>query len=269
MGIEEVSAGRIGILQRDRLRDEFVAKMLDICGDVRFFALAQSGDTTTTKEKSRHAVDVTWSKDISTFDDQPNTLGEGYYWHFDGVDEEGDTPDLDRYSFGDGANDSAFSVIALINPDSISAESALIAKYEGSANREWLFSLSPSGNGYPRLTLYDESANTFIGREDQTAPTTGTWTLLSGTYDGAGLASGVKIYKDAAKVDDADVASGTYVGMENLAAVVSIAHDKGGGSVGQFYNGLSAFFLVTAKELNADEQWAIKTLVNWYYNLSL
>jgi hypothetical protein len=54
--------------------------------------------------------------------------------------------------------------------------------------------------------------------------------------------------------------------MEASSVVVSV------GCLGDpawFYNGEMAFALITAKELNADEQWAIKNLVNAFYNLAL
>ena len=66
MGIEEGSAGRIGTLHRDRLRDEFVVKMLDITGDVKLFALAQSGDTTTTTTKDKGARVISRDMAIAT-----------------------------------------------------------------------------------------------------------------------------------------------------------------------------------------------------------
>lgn len=262
MGIEEVSAGRIGTLQRDRLKDEFVSRVLDICDDVRIFGLAQSGDTTSTTGKSKGARVITWSKDITTFDTPPDTLGEGYQWDFDGTDEEGDSPDIVALSFGDGATDDPFSIVALVNQDT--AEAAVIVAKEASASdEEWVLETDSSGN--PQLILTDESASATIGKQDATALSG--QSLLVATYDGLSLNSGIGMYLNGISTGDTLIATNAYTAMEAGASKLQVAHHYATPAL--FWDGKIAFFLVTGKELTADEIWELKTLVNWYYNLSL
>lgn len=264
MGIEEVSSGRIGTLHRDRLKDEFVARMLDICGDVRFFALAQSGDTTTTVEKSRHAAIVTWSKDISTFDNPPNTLGEGYYWDFDGVDEEGDTPDVDRLSFGDGGNDNPFSILSLIKPDAFAATMIVVSKENSSSLEEYRVDISTSG--YVTLNLSDDSSAGQIRATYETSLGTD-WTLVGISYNGLSLKDGISIAVDGLNKTLTYGITTSHDAMEAGASLLRIANKYS--TPQDFFNGKIAFILITGKELTTAEQWEIKTLVNWYYDLSL
>ncbi len=262
MGIEETGPGLIGITARDRTREQFVQEMLDICGDVRLFALAQSGDTTSTTGKSRGEKVVTWSKSLAAFDTPVNTLGEGYAWTFDGVDEEGDTPDTDDLSFGDGASDNPGSWLALVNQATAEA-AVIIAKEASASDEEW--SLETDAAGKPQLVLTDESASATIGRKDNTALSGNA--LVGATYDGNKLASGISVYLNGVATDDTDVVAATYVAMEAGASKVQIAHHYSTPAL--FFTGSIGFVLVTGKELNADEMWQVKTLVNWYYNLSL
>ena len=175
-------------------------------------------------------------------------------------------------SFGDGVADQPFSIVALATPDAITNEMDLLAKWDettGSQLREWR-AFSTSTNGYPQFEMYDESANAYIGRADQTSLSTNTWALLAFTYDGSGASTGVRIYKDAARVDAADAASGTYTAMEDTASVASLAHKLGtGGAAAGFWDGKMGLVALTAKELVQEEVWAIKTLVNSYFGLSL
>lgn len=242
--------------------DEFKAKLLDICGDVRLLWFPDLTGTTVV-DASRVAATITYSKEVGDFDDPPAALGNGVAVQFDGVDEEADTPDVAGLSFGDGANDNPFSVVALVNQDVVGAE-VIIAKEASSSDEEWTFEVDSSGN--PQFVLTDESASATIGRQDATALSS-TIALISGTYDGAGLASGISIYLNGLATDDTDVVANSYVAMEAGASTVQIAHHYATPAL--FWDGKIAFALVTGKELTADEQWAIKTLVNGYYSLSL
>ncbi|MCB7128807.1 MAG: hypothetical protein J3T61_04645, partial [Candidatus Brocadiales bacterium] len=156
------------------------------------------------------------------------------------------------------------------------ADATIFAKWNEDSDaelREYRTLLTVT-NGYPRMELYDESANAFIGREDQTALTVSTWTLLTFTYDGSGVNSGIKIFKDDAQVDDADSSSGTYVAMENLGSTVPgmIAHSLSAAATPvaeQFWAGGMAFIIVYRKELVAVEIEAAKSYVAAFTGESL
>ena len=221
---------------------------------------------TTLTDKSRHARVLTWSEDVSTFDTEPAELGSGYAITFNGADEEGDSPDADDLSFGDGAVDQPFSVLTLVNPTAAASTQTILAKYRGVAteDREWRFYYN--GSEQPTIEIYDESADAALARRDATALTSGAWVLLAGTYDGSGASTGLRLYKDATRVDDTDVNSGTYTAMENGTHVVSIG-DRADNA--DFFNGKMALAFICAKSLTIDDIWAVKEACNGYFGLSL
>lgn len=241
---------------------EFVAKLLAIAGDVRMLWMPSLSGTTDT-EKSKNQDTITYSEALTSLDAAPGKLGNGNFVEFNGTDEEADSPDSTDHDFGDGANDNAFSVTALINHDNNDFE-AIVAK-EGSASEDqWRF--MTNGTGYPQLLCVDASESSFIGKTSPNAAS-GAWKLVSGTYDGTGLASGFDIYEDGLVVAATENSSGTYTAMEAKSSTLQIAHRYA--TPQEYFDGKIAFILITGKALNADEQWAIKELVNSFYDLSL
>lgn len=259
----------------EQSRDRFYSDLFAIMGDVRLFHNYESGDTTTSTDRSRHAATITYSKDVTTFDTPPKRLGSGYYVDLDGVDEEADSPDAARLSFGDGTNDEPFTIIALVNPDDTTptAQATIFGKWNLDTDgqlREYVCYLSAT-NGYPTMELYDESANASIGRADNTALTAG-WRLLGFAYDATIVSAGVHVFVDAAELDDADVAGGSYIAMENTTAVAMVAHRLSAASTPvaeAFFAGGIAFIAVCQGALSAHEMWQIKERVNAYYDLEL
>ena len=92
---------------------QFLQDLLGVLGDCRFLWVPNLTDTTTSVEGSRHAAAVTWSESLSAFDTPPARLGAGAMVDFNGSDEEGDTPDADRLSFGDGVADQRLHRLSL------------------------------------------------------------------------------------------------------------------------------------------------------------
>lgn len=247
----------------DGPRDLFEVKLMELLGDTRLLWIPRAGDTTTSTDRSRNAATITWDATIAA---RVNDLGLGHSITFDGTNDEGDiSPDSDIYSFGDGVADSPFSIVALIKPDDYGVTSVVIAKENSASAEEWRLDIT-STNGYPRLFITDESASAYIGREDQTAFGT-SWGLIAATYDGSKAASGISLVKNGAIVDDADVTSGSYDGMENTAALVHIGARYT--TKERFFDGDIALVALCAKALTIDENWAIKSLINSFYDLSL
>lgn len=257
----------------DQVKNNFVANLLAILGDCRFLLLYDGGDTTATTDLSRIAR--TFDHDASIAGSL-GQLGSGLFRSHDGTSDESDTVDTADTSFGDGANDQPFSIIALVLADDETPAAAMeiVAKWNLDTDgelREYRFFLTGT-NGYPTMEIYDESANAFIGRQDQTALTVSTWTLLGGTYDGSEANTGISIFVDAALLDDADSSSGTFVAMEDTTTKVAIAHSLSALSTPVaelFWGGDIALVAMTAKELTIDEMWQIKELVNGFFDLSL
>lgn len=243
---------------------DFVQGLLTLMGDCRLLWLPNLTDTTTSTDKSRHATTITWSESLAAFDAARTSLGAGVTVAFNGTDEEGDVPDADRYSFGDGANDSPFSVIALVDPDVNDATMSLVAKENAASAEEWGFELNASGHAVARLT--DESASATLTATYAT-PVGTSEVLLGLSYNGSKANAGLRIYVDGTNRSIIRGGSGTYVAMENTAALTHIGARYT--TKQQFFDGSIALVAITASELSPDEMWAIKELCNGYFGLDL
>lgn len=244
--------------------DQFVHDLLAILGDCRLLWLPNLTDTTTSTDRSRHAATITWSESLASFDATRTKLGAGVAVTFNGTDEEGDVPDADRYSFGDGASDSPFSVIALVSPNVNDAAMSLAAKENAASAEEWGFELNASGHAVARLT--DESASGTLTATYAT-PVGTSDVLLGFSYDGSKANTGLRVYVDGANQSITRGSSGSYVAMENTAALVHLGARYA--TKQQFFDGPIALVAVTAMELSPDEMWAIKALCNGYFGLDL
>lgn len=250
---------------------EMTSRLLSILGDARLLWVANATDTTTSTDKSRNERTITWSESLGSFDTPPATLGNGVIVNFNGSDEEGDTPDVDALSFGDGANDEAFSILCLFRAETVASATLVAKRDQTTGDTEQEYALYTDSNGDLTFSLWDDSASDAnIGRKRDTALTADKWYLAVVTYDGSRSISGVKVYLNGAQVDDANVTSGTYVAMENLDAAVSIAHwlDTSG-AASELFDGDMAIVAVCAKEITIDEQWAIKVLLADFYGETL
>ena len=158
------------------------------------------------------------------------------------------------FDFGNAATDDAFSIVCCVNPDDVTSRQ-IIGKWDDNNQREWR--LFFDANGYPTLQLYDESADTYIGRQDQTAFTTGSWQVIVATYDGSGINAGCKIYIDGVQLDDADYDNGVYVAMEAVTANLMVGALKNAAAYSEYYDGKMTWIGVAAKELSADEVWSL------------
>lgn len=138
--------------------------------------------------------------------------------YFDGVDDYVDLGDSDDFSYGDGVNDSPFSVSAWIKMED-HLKFRIIGKYKDQLpyEKEWVFSSDSTG----RLMLFlsDNSTGAYINRRYSDTTTfasyVGQWIHVVGTYDGSGTDSGIKLYINGSRVDDFSLSSGSYTAMEN------------------------------------------------------
>lgn len=255
-------------------RQEFIQNILNIGGDMRALWIPNATDTTTTTDETRHGQTWTYNHSVATFDSSMTRIGNGYEVVFNGTDEEADTGNNSRYTFGDGAIDQPFSVFALVRVVAGTTFQAILSKQDlttGSTKREWIFYVNAQEQ--PGLQLYDDSTTSaYIGRKDGSALTTNTRYFLTATYDGTGVARGIRVYVNAVRLDDeADSGgSGTYVAMENTAAPLQLAHILDTSTAADlFWTGRMGLVGLTAKELNVHEIWQMKEAINAYYDLSL
>lgn len=249
----------------DQVRDAFYSKLLAILGDVRLLWVPETGETTTSTDRSRNARTLTYDATVAA---RYSPLGSLWALDFNGTTHEADTPDADGLSFGDGAADQPFSIVVLVNPDNVTSRS-ILTKYDaatGDTKREWEFQL----NGSPRidLTLWDESAAATIVATSTGVPVTGLQ-LLSATYDGSAANTGIRLYRNGLGIARTLAGTGTYTAMENTASLVRLGFRQGTAAGERFFDGQMAFVALVGRMLSADEQWSIKELVNSYYDLSL
>ncbi len=148
-----------------------------------------------------------------------------YSLSFDGTGDYIDCTDNDIFSFGNGTTDNPFSLSTWINMNTV-ANFVPISK-DSTGAREWTIRMV---SGQIHFYIIDNSVSDgYLGRKNSYSPAANTWFNLICTYDGSASASGIKIYLDGVRVDDADyIGTGTYVAMENTSAIVSIAMQQGG-----------------------------------------
>jgi len=254
---------------RQKSRNEIrsmIAYLNDILGSPRLIVpiVNTSGNRlssgATVNDLSRHANDLTCSVDLSVLTEQSTFLfnpyfqGESVFINLDGTDEYLYRANDTDFDFGDAATDDAFSIVCCVNPDDVTSRQ-IIGKWDDNNQREWR--LFFDANGYPTLQLYDESADTYIGRQDQTAFTTGSWQVIVATYDGSGINAGCKIYIDGVQLDDTDYDNGVYVAMEAVTANLMVGALKNAAVYSEYYDGKMTWIGVAAKELSPDEVWSL------------
>ena len=130
-------------------------------------------------------------------------------------------------SFGDGSDDSPFSISACIRADANNFPIISKGHYNSGSGE---YTLYVNSSGYLAFELWDESvASCYIGQRYETAITLNQWIHITGTYSapaggGAGATDGVKLYIDGVLVSSADYEGneGSYDAMENLTADVQI-----------------------------------------------
>ncbi len=252
-------------------RYNFISALHKIVGHerMRLLWLPKGTDTTTTTSADRYARTITYDATITA---RLSALGLGYAVSFNGTSQYGSTPDVDVLSFGDGLNDQAFSILALINITDTAGGRYILAKNAtttGATQQEYM--LYVGSTDLAVFLLYDDSAGTaYVGRQKATAVTQSTWILLSATYDGTRNPTGCALYENTTRIDGTSLAAGTYIAMENktcpvyLGAVVGTA-----GTAGGFFAGSMAMIALIQGQVQPDDLWGITNLCNWYFNLSL
>jgi hypothetical protein len=139
-------------------------------------------------------------------------------YDFDGINDYIEIPDDDDLSFGNGSEDSPFSISIWINMDDATD---FVPFGKDGLNREYVMRFI---NDKIYFYLLDNSLGGYIGRLYNTPITSleGNWIHVVATYNGSGTSEGIGIYLNESRVDDTDSEGGSYTAMENLGASLMI-----------------------------------------------
>lgn len=146
-----------------------------------------------------------------------------------------------------------------------STSSCILSKWDetdlnGGEKREWKLALATTG--YPGFTIYDETNNAAIGREDQTALPEDEWHYIVATYHGGTDAADIKVYVDGLQTDDANIVDDAgFASMVNQTTVVrcgSFVDDEG--DEADLFDGKMWGPFFTLQELDAVEIWNLYQL---------
>lgn len=182
-----------------------------------------------------------------------------------------DIADHNDYSFGDGATDTAFTIITLVKP-TLATSCEVFSKDDittASTKREYAFSLGSDGG--LSMFVFDNSTGGYRAR---TAPggsvTANQFAVLSATYDASGTAAGVKMYVNSSQVDNATVGGGgAYTAMENLSARPAGYRISTAGVPESFWKGQLYAQMIIAEELTAVQIRQITYLLRSYAGATL
>lgn len=193
----------------------------------------------------------------------PTITGEAPVMVYNDESHLWDTPTNADFNFGNGATDTGFSIVTLVNP-TLEIDSKIIAKdsrVTGATQREWSFELTAAGA--LSMFLFDDSADATIGRTTPNGTiAAGTFGVLAATYDGTRTSAGVKVYYNSAQVDNANLTAGTYTAMEAKSAKVGNYSLDTAGSVLAPYHGQLSLTLVVAETLTATQVRQLSYLLN-------
>lgn len=156
--------------------------------------------------------------------------------------------DSNNLSFGNGSVDTPFSVSFWMNMTVAPASNDFMIYKRDGSNREW--QITASSGRVLGASLWSQNGSTnSIQVAFTTALTLNTWYYITITYDGGGLAAGLKLYINS--VNDLIGAGGnigTYVAMSNTTAPFEIGRFNSG-----FYDGLIDELAIFSKELSQSE----------------
>ncbi len=241
-------------LKQDRYKyveADLLKKFNDIIGVLnakRIVFFDAFGTSTTLDDKSSNNQDASLSLAANSLD--PAFSGNlrilnfndssADYWQF------ADAADL---QFGNAGTDLPFSVIFCGSPNDANGD--FIAKYSsGTSEREWRMYCTSSKLSFD-MRQAANSAN-FIGRTYSTAITgdIGRYVTYISTYAGTKAESGIKIYRNGARVDDTSASGGTFPGLTNTNALVGCFENGVSTSRSSIKSAKYAFVAIVSIELS-------------------
>jgi len=149
-------------------------------------------------------------------------------FNLDGTDDYINCGDSNIFSFGDGSNDSPFSLNVWVNWDDLDNYTCLISKDAGGSNREW--ALLENGSNKIRIFIKNQGGNNQQSIDSTTTYSTGQWYNITATYDGRGgntAYQGLSLYTNGNLETVSANQASTYTAMSNTSANLEI---------GRYYN---------------------------------
>jgi hypothetical protein len=139
-------------------------------------------------------------------------------------------PDSDDFSFGNGSTDTAGTWMVLAQPGG--TDVPLLSKYDATTASPQLEWVAPYINSqYLKCKMYDMSAGASIGRASPNVVSLTVPSLFTVTYDGSAASSGIKLFINGTRVDNADWNAGSYTAMENTTSLVGSYNTSADGSL--------------------------------------
>ncbi len=194
--------------------------------------------------------------------------GNGYSLSFNGTTDYLTAPDATDLSFGNGATDTPFSIIAVAKVTDTAGFRDLFTKSAAAAQE---YALYIDSADQMNLALIDQSVPAGPFRASNAAISQGSWAVFGATYSaatgGATAANDITLYQNGAVIASTATNVGTYVAMENLTSAAEI----GSQSVHSvnFYQGLLACVMVVQKNLLAADHLLIKQQLAAYFGLGI
>lgn len=170
---------------------------------------------------------------------------------FDGVNDYVNAGDKDEYSFGDGTNDSPFSMSFWFYADNLSSTNRVsISKFGTSTQREYAFRVDSSFVIMSLCDTSNQSNRIEINHTVGVTFNTGQWYHIAFTYDGSGTTAGADIYVNGVVASTATKTKSLgYVAMGNKNVNLEVGARTGGG---KYTDGHIDEFALFDYELSAD-----------------
>ncbi len=135
------------------------------------------------------------------------------------------------FTFGDGSDDSPFSIVIQANYEITGANQVLIAK-TAAVNQEWQFFIDVSDKLV--LQIIDQDAGGQSEKIVSVDSITDGYHVFVATYDGRGGDggyNGMKLYLDYNLIESTGTSTGTYDSMNDYAADVGVGATMAGGTI--------------------------------------
>lgn len=234
---------------------ESVSRMLTILGDTRAVIIGNETSGTTASDFGPLAHNGTYGADVSTWFGHEARIS---YPNFLLSDHYIEIADNDDFSFGDGTNDSAFSVSFVFKETSTSSNMMLASKRDDALSAlEWYVYVSSGLMSEIHFYTYDQSAPDSCYTASNTKTWGTGWWYVTVTYDGSSSANGQHIYINGVLEDNSHNTGGSYVAMENLTSKVGLGCRFNNGVATDRFSGPACMFSITGKELSASEVLAL------------
>jgi hypothetical protein len=158
---------------------------------------------------------------------------------FDGVGDYATVADNDNLSFGNGNANFPFSISAWVNMSSATNRIIIAKEDDTTGNTKMEYDLYSDGSNKLHFAIYDQSSGGYIGRTWNSAFPTGSWHHVTATYDGSANNSGIKLYSDGVRMDNADFSGGNFHYLYNTTAPLMIGYFiSNDGNRHGYFNGL-------------------------------